>query len=63
MGARGKITQYGSRVVVRFPRGVEAQLRILASTEGLSIAGLIRQMVVEGLAARQSRPAGAERDG
>lgn len=53
MGARGRTKTLGSRMVVRFPRDVEVQLRILARTEGVdSMAGFIRELVSEGLRAR-----------
>lgn len=57
MGARGRTAQYGNRIVVRFPRDMEAQLRILARTEGVdSISGFIRELVAEGLRNRKPRP-------
>lgn len=49
MGARGQVRGFGNPIPMRFPAGVETQLRYYAERDDISLNELVRNMVAEGL--------------
>jgi hypothetical protein len=52
MGRRGRLSQYGERIAVRFPPAIETQVVVLAEWKGESLAGMVRHLVAEAITHR-----------